>query len=131
MNRSRRARRAASRRKSINSPGCWGRTRHGVQDYYSTLGLQKGATEKEIKQAFRKLARKPTLTSNPGDKSAEASSRRSTRPTRSQRSREAPQARRARRPTGGAYEQVGPGAARPGGGFSGGGPGGFPHDDAG
>ena len=52
------------------------------KDYYATLGVAKTATEKEIKQAFRKLARKHHPDVNPGDKAAEASSRRSTRPTR-------------------------------------------------
>lgn len=42
------------------------------KDYYSTLGVTKTATEKEIKQAFRKLARKFHPDVNPGDKSAEA-----------------------------------------------------------
>jgi len=42
------------------------------KDYYSTLGVAKGATEKEIKQAFRKLARKFHPDVNPGNKSAEA-----------------------------------------------------------
>jgi DnaJ-class molecular chaperone len=42
------------------------------KDYYSTLGVQKGATEKEIKQAFRKLARKYHPDVNPGDKASEA-----------------------------------------------------------
>ncbi len=42
------------------------------KDYYATLGVQKGATEKEIKQAFRKLARKFHPDVNPGDKTAEA-----------------------------------------------------------
>src|SRR5882757_9861722 len=42
------------------------------KDYYSTLGVAKTSTEKEIKQAFRKLARKHHPDVNPGDKSAES-----------------------------------------------------------
>ena len=41
------------------------------KDYYSTLGVAKTASEKEIKQAFRKLARKHHPDVNPGDKAAE------------------------------------------------------------
>lgn len=42
------------------------------KDYYTTLGVAKTATDKEIKQAFRKLARKYHPDVNPGDKVAEA-----------------------------------------------------------
>jgi DnaJ-class molecular chaperone len=41
------------------------------KDYYATLGVSKTASEKEIKQAFRKLARKYHPDVNPGDKAAE------------------------------------------------------------
>jgi molecular chaperone DnaJ len=41
------------------------------QDYYGTLGVARGATEDEIRKAYRRLARKYHPDLNPGDKSAE------------------------------------------------------------
>lgn len=43
-----------------------------AKDYYKTLGISRSANEKEIKQAFRKLAKKYHPDANPNDPSAEA-----------------------------------------------------------
>jgi curved DNA-binding protein len=41
------------------------------KDYYQTLGVSRTATDKDVKAAFRKLARKYHPDINPGDKQAE------------------------------------------------------------
>jgi molecular chaperone DnaJ len=43
-----------------------------TNNYYDLLGLKKNASEKEIKQAYRRLARQYHPDVNPGNKSAEA-----------------------------------------------------------
>src|SRR5215216_1921202 len=42
------------------------------KDYYSTLGVKRNASEKEIKSAFRKLARKHHPDVNPNNQEAES-----------------------------------------------------------
>jgi curved DNA-binding protein len=43
-----------------------------AKDYYATLGVDRNASDKEIRSAYRRLARKHHPDVNPGDKSSEA-----------------------------------------------------------
>ena len=68
------------------------------KDYYATLGVTKAATEKEIKQAFRKLARKHPSRRQPGRQGGRGEVQGDQRGQRgARRSREAQEVRRARR----------------------------------
>ena len=42
-----------------------------AQDFYQTLGVERGASAEDIRKAYRKLARKHHPDLNPGDKAAE------------------------------------------------------------
>ena len=102
------------------------------KDYYSTLGVAKTATDKEIKQAYRKLARKHHPDVNPGDKSAEVALQGDQRGVRgARRSRRSARNTTSSARTGGSTSRPGAGggsgsaaaagtstsAAAPGGGF--------------
>ena len=95
------------------------------KDYYSTLGVPKTATDKELKGAFRKLARKHHPDVNPGDKGAESKFKELNEayevlgdPTTRKKYDELGANWRM-------YENAPPGAGRGGSPFSGGSPGGF------
>ncbi|MDE2716410.1 MAG: DnaJ domain-containing protein, partial [Chloroflexota bacterium] len=47
-------------------------TTRKTKSYYDVLGVEKSATDKDIRQAFRRLARKYHPDLNPDDKEAEA-----------------------------------------------------------
>ena len=58
--------------RNLESPAGLGWGAMDYKDYYKILGVAKTATDKEIKAAFRKLARKHHPDVNPGNKEAEA-----------------------------------------------------------
>ncbi len=43
-----------------------------MRDYYEVLGVDKDASQEDIKKAFRQLAKKYHPDANPGDATAEA-----------------------------------------------------------
>jgi DnaJ-class molecular chaperone len=96
------------------------------KDYYATLGVAKTASEKEIKQAFRRLARKYHPDVNPGDKAAEARFKDVNEANEVLGNRESRKKYDELGSNWRLYEQAQRGGGSPSGGpFAGGGPGGF------
>ena len=85
------------------------------RDYYEVLGVDRNASDAEIKRAYRKLAKKYHPDMNPGDKEAEAKFKEVTEAYEVLSDSE----KKAQ------YDQFGHAAFEQGGGFNGGGFGGF------
>ena len=85
------------------------------RDYYEVLGVDRNASDAEIKRAYRKLAKKYHPDTNPGDKEAEAKFKEATEAYEVLSDSE----KKAQ------YDQFGHAAFEQGGGFQGGGFGGF------
>src|SRR3990172_9092506 len=49
-----------------------GKMQNSARDYYEVLGVPRSASDKDIRQAYRRLARKHHPDLNPGNKAAEA-----------------------------------------------------------